>query len=78
MTGNGTARGYVIPTFTPRTLAATSPPGRLQINGDALPEGATPAEKATIMRGLVNRPPHGTVHALLGAPPGRVDGAGAR
>ena len=26
--------------------------------------GATPAEKAAIMRGLVIRHPHGTVHAL--------------
>ena len=56
MTGNGTAHGPVIPTFAPRTLAATSPPGRVQIDGDALPEGATPAEKAAIMRGLVIRP----------------------
>jgi hypothetical protein len=71
MTGNGTAHGHAIPTFAPRTMVATSPE-RVQIDGDALPEGATPAEKAAIMRGLVIRHPHGTVHALLGAPPGRV------
>jgi hypothetical protein len=67
MSGNGTAHGPVIPTFAPRTLAATSPPGRVQIDGDALPEGATPTEKAAIMRGLVIRPTHGT-YAIRRAP----------
>jgi hypothetical protein len=67
MSGRGTAHGPVIPIFAPRTLAATSPPGRVQIDGDALPEGATPAEKAAIMRGLVIRPTHG-ICAIRRAP----------
>jgi hypothetical protein len=61
MTGHGTARGHVIPTFARHTMAATSPPEKVQIHEDALPEGATLAEKAAIMRGLVIRHPHGTV-----------------
>jgi hypothetical protein len=69
MTGNGTAHGHVIPTFAPRTMAATAPK-RVQIDGGALPEGATPAEKAEIMRGLAIRHPHGTVHALYRRAPG--------
>jgi hypothetical protein len=78
MTGNGTARGHVIPPFAPRTMATASPAvERVQMDEDAQPEGATRAEKAEIMRGPVVRHPHGTVHALLGAPPGRVFGAAA-
>ena len=64
MTGNGSAHGHVIPTVAPRTMAAAAPAERVQIDADALadalPEGATPAEKAAIMRGLVIRPTHGT------------------
>src|SRR3954467_3845919 len=53
-------------------MVAASLPEKVQIHEDALPEGAMPAEKAEIMPGLIVRHPHGTVHALLGAPPGRV------
>ena len=66
MTGNGTACGHVILTFAPRTMAATSPAvERVQANGGALPEGATPAENAEIVRRLIAGHPHGTVHALF-------------
>jgi hypothetical protein len=47
MTGNGTARGHAIPTCASRTMAAARPAAEWgQANTDALPEGATPAEKA--------------------------------
>jgi hypothetical protein len=73
MTDNGTACGHVILTFAPRTMAATSPAVEgVQANGGALPEGATPAEKAEIVRRLLAGHPHGTVHAQLDKPPGRV------
>jgi hypothetical protein len=65
MTGNGTARGRIIPTLAVRTMAAASPAERVQIDQDALPEGAAPAEKAEILRGLIVRHPHGTVHAPM-------------
>jgi uncharacterized protein YjbI with pentapeptide repeats len=50
MTGNGTTRGHAIP----HTIAAASPAAEgVQADGDALPEGATPAEKAEIVRRLI-------------------------
>jgi hypothetical protein len=70
MTGNGTARGHVIPTFAPCTMAAASPPERIQIDDVALLKGATSAEKTEIMRGLIVRHPRGTVHALFRRAPG--------
>jgi uncharacterized protein YjbI with pentapeptide repeats len=72
MTGNGTARGHVIPTFAPRTMAAASSAETVQVDGDALPEGATPAEKAEIVRRLIAGHPQGRL-ALSAPGGGRVD-----
>jgi hypothetical protein len=72
MTGSGTACGHVILTFAQRTMATSPAVERVQANGGALPEGATPAEKAEIVRRLLAGHPHGTVHAQLDKPPGRV------
>jgi uncharacterized protein YjbI with pentapeptide repeats len=72
VTGNGTARGHVILSFAPRTMAAASAAEGGHIDADALPEGATPAEKAEIVRGLIARHPQGRL-ALARPGGGRVD-----
>src|SRR5918911_123921 len=67
------ACGHVrIPTFVPRTMADVAPLEGVQINEEALPEGATPAEKAEFVRRLTAKHPQRRL-ALSACDGGHVD-----